>query len=64
MKMLLPHNTVLFYFLCDGLEFGQKFISHWRHGFLMCDLEIPVLWGTSAGVLAGAWAPGGICMPV
>lgn len=26
--------------------------------------DIPVLWGTSAGVLAGAWAPGGICMPV
>lgn len=23
-----------------------------------------MLWGTSAGVLAGAWAPGGICMPV
>lgn len=23
-----------------------------------------MLWGTSAGVFAGAWAPGGICMPV
>lgn len=23
-----------------------------------------MLWGTSAGVLAGAWAPGGTCMPV
>lgn len=23
-----------------------------------------MLWGTSAGVLAGAWAPGGICIPV
>lgn len=25
---------------------------------------LPVPWGTSAGVLAGACAPGGICIPV
>lgn len=66
--MLIPEvasaREYLYYFTLSVMERGLEFASQWRQGFFGCDSDIPVLWGTSAGVFAGAWAPGGICMPV